>query len=308
MCRSVHEGGRRCPGHQDPARKERVNAAKRLKYAAGRNQPVSNAIFNRHIENAYELIEQLRAEGMDTVNLYGTRADTGQVTWDADRVHLHAEIVEHFTSKWVNVPRERQAVISGGLAGSGKTTTLANHAGIDIDEFALLSPDDIKEVMAEKGMFSDIPGLTPMESSALGYEEATHLTNVLLEKAVKDGYNLIYDTTMGSVPATVSKLQPMVDKDYRIRVVFVDIDVDTSLRRSQERHRAGLNEYLLHNRGFGGRLLPKIAVVTQQPTQPGYLSRNKEVFDELKQQGWFQEAVVYSNNVDGQPPILKESH
>jgi hypothetical protein len=276
-----------------------------LQTALQNRAPLNDKEYSTHLNYAYLKTESLENRGITTENLYSTVNSERKRVWTTERENLHKEIISHFLSKWENVPYNREAVLSGGLAGGGKTTTLNKHTHFNLNDYAFLSPDDVKEVMSVKGMFPKIHGLTTMEVSALGYEESCHITHMLFQDCLNKGRNLIYDTTMGSHMAVTAKLNPMREQGYTMSAVFIDIQISTSLRRSQERHRRGLTHYLTTGDGHGGRLLPRYAVKGQQPDNPRlFASKNREIFNHYRNHNWFKESYVFDNNVDGRPPQL----
>jgi hypothetical protein len=261
--------------------------------------------YATHLNYAYLKTESLENRGINTENLHSTITADGDRIWSPERENLHHKIINSFQTQWADIPCNGEAVLSGGLAGGGKTTTLTNHTHYDLNNYAFLSPDDVKEAMSANGMFPEIRGLTPMEVSALGYEESCHITNMLFQDCLDKGLNLIFDTTMGSTASLDSKLNPLRENGYEIRAVFVDIQISTSLRRSQERHRHGLNTYIMSGHGYGGRLLPRYAVKRQVAENPAVTSsKNREIFNQYREAGWFVESHVFDNNVDGRAPQL----
>jgi predicted kinase len=266
--------------------------------------PLNEKEYATHLNYAYVKTESLENRGINTENLNSTVTANGRV-WTPERETLHKEIINDFLTDWDMVPLNREAVLSGGLAGGGKTTTLTQHTHFNLNDYAFLSPDDVKEKMSEKDMFPSIRGLTTMEASALGYEESCYITNLLFQDCLKAGRNLIYDTTMGSRLAVEAKLEPMREHGYTMSAVFIDIQISTSLRRSQERHRAGLTKFLTTGNGYGGRLLPRHAVKRQIPDHPTISSsKNREIFNHYRETGWFNESYLFDNNVEGRAPQL----
>lgn len=280
-------------------------AHKLLQTAMLKREAFTEDQYATHLNYAYLKTESLENRGINTENLHSTVTTDGVRVWTPERDELHRKIINEFLTNWDSVPYNREAVLSGGLAGGGKTTTLTNHTHYDLMDYAFLSPDDVKESMSANGMFPDIHGLTPMEVSALGYEESCHITNLLFQDCLDKGRNLIFDTTMGNELALQAKLNPMHEQGYKVDAVFVDIQISTSLRRSQERHRHGLSDYITTGKGYGGRLLPRHAVKRQIPANPRVSSsKNREIFNQYRDDGWFVEAYVFDNNVDGRAPQL----
>lgn len=278
-----------------------------LQTALQNRSPLNEKQYATHLNYAYVKTESLENRGINTENLHSLVTANGNRVWTPERENLHQEIITNFLSQWDTVPYDREAVLSGGLAGGGKTTTLTKHTHFNLNNYAFLSPDDVKEAMSEKGMFPKIHGLTTMESSALGYEEASYIAALLFNDCLDKGRNLIYDTTMGSHMAVTSKLNPMREQGYTMSAVFIDIQISTSLRRSQERHRRGLAQYLTSGEGYGGRLLPRHAVKRQIPDNPlMHSSKNREIFNHYRDADWFHESYIFDNNVDGRAPELVE--
>jgi predicted kinase len=278
-------------------------AHKLLQTALENRTPLDAKQYATHLNYAYVKTESLENRGINTENLHSTVTSDGKRVWVAEREILHQEIIREFLKKWDDVPYQREAVLTGGLAGGGKTTTLTQHTHFDMKNYAFISSDDVKEVMSGKNMFPKIHGLTTMEVSALGYEESCYITNRLFQDCLEKGRNLIFDTTMGSHAAVTAKLNPMRENGYTMSAVFIDIQISTSLRRSQERHRRGLEHYLTSGDGHGGRLLPRHAVKRQIPEHPHlFASKNREIFNHYRDAGWFDESYVFDNNVDGRKP------
>lgn len=281
-----------------------LHAQTLLRNARQNRAPLTDEQYAAHLNYAYTKTESLENQGITSESM-NSKIVNGKRIWNETRTAQHQNIINHFLTKWKNVPCNRKAVLSGGLAGGGKTSTLQRHTHYNLDDYTFLSPDDIKEAMSERNMFPEILGLTPMEVSALGYEESCYITNRLFSECLSQGRNIIYDTTMGSHKAVDLKVEPLKGNGYIIDAVFIDIQISTSLRRSQERHRRGLNRFLTHNVGNGGRLLPRHAVKSQVPSNPDlYASRNREVFNHYRNSGWFADTLVFDNNVDNQKPLL----
>ena len=54
----------------------------------------------------------------------------------------------HLFTRELMSPCDHKAIVAGGLGGSGKTTVLATNAEIDLSQYLMINPDDIKEEMA----------------------------------------------------------------------------------------------------------------------------------------------------------------
>lgn len=219
--------------------------------------------------------------------------------WTAERAAQQRALVDQVWRRVARgVPSDRQAIMTGGLAGAGKTTVLKGPAEVDLTRYISVSADDMKEEMIRRGMDVQIPGrpdLAPMELSALYHVESAYLADMLLERALAAGKNVIIDASMGTKEAPLSRLARLRELDYHIRGIFVDIPIGTSLERAAARYRFGMREYG-DKRGPGGRTIPPRFITGQRGT--GRDTINRQVFDELRREGLFDDAQVYDNSGD----------
>lgn len=227
---------------------------------------------------------------------------TADGAWLPERDKLHREIANELYAKADNVPRDGKAVIAGGLGGAGKSTVLRDHAGIDQSQYLTLNPDDVKELMADRGLVPEVPDhpdLSPMERAALIHEESSRITKLLADMAYRDRRNIIWDITMSSEGGVTSRLADLDSNGYTTRGVFVDIPVEVSVERALTRYRRGQDQYR-GGKGMGGRFVPP-AIIRAQKTSGGQ-TVNRVVFDRLT--GRFTGWSVYDNSVTGRPPQL----
>lgn len=240
----------------------------------------------------HSLIEQNRH--LDT---YRVHRPNGR--WTADRAAQQRALIDQvWTRVSRGVPKDRQAIMTGGLAGAGKTTVLNGPAGVDLSRYVTVSADEMKEEMIRRGMVPDIPGhpdLTPMERATLFHLESAYLADMLMERALASGRNVVIDATMGTKEAPLSRLTRLREQGYQVRGIFVDIPVDTSLERAAARYRWGMRQWR-EGRGPGGRPVPPQFITGQRG--PGGQTMNRQVFDELAREGAFDAAEVYDNSGD----------
>ena len=236
----------------------------------------------------------------DTQSRYSRDTPNGRV-YDPDRARQHAEIVTAFLDRAKNVDRGHKVIFSGGLGGSGKSTVLAE-MGLDKSRWITLNNDDIKEEMARRGMIPRVKGLTPMEACPLVHEEASDVLSDLTAAATSRGMNVIFDGTMSSTKSMIGKIDRFRRSGYSVGAVFVDVSVDTSIRRAESRYERGMSQYTTsHGHGIGGRWLPKDVVLKNRGEK--LKSRNAETLVSLARDGVFDEdPVVWDNDVDGRSP------
>jgi predicted ABC-type ATPase len=253
-----------------------------------------------HITEVRDGLSKAYEQNLNTDSAY-TINGAGEV-WLEERDRLHDSIIEDLYARAVDVPCDFKAIVAGGLGGAGKTTVLTQHAGIDLSQYLMINPDGMKEEMARRGMIPEVDGLSPMEASELVHEESSHLAKRLAHRAQADGKNLIWDITMSSEESTTGRINELREADYtQVDGLFVDISVETSIRRIESRHREGHDEWRTGT-GLGGRYVPPEIVENQADSQWG--SKNRKTYEAMKERldSW----STYDNSVDGRPANLIE--
>ena len=142
-----------------------------------------------------------------------------------------------------------------------------------------------------------------MEASDLVHEESSIIAKQLAHRAQLDGKNLIWDITMSSQESTQERIDDLRSAGYnRIDAVFVDIPIETSIRRTQARHREGQDKWRA-GEGLGGRYVPPEVILRQ--ADPDWGSKNRKHFEAAKAtvNNW----IVLDNSVDGHHAIVVES-
>jgi predicted kinase len=260
----------------------------------------TDAEWAEHVADVRDALEQADSEGLATDCQYTTDPDHEQ--WTAERDRIHGMIVTDLYEQAKDVPCDHQSIIAGGLGGAGKSTVLSKHADIDLSQYLTINPDTIKEEMASRGLIPEVTGLSPMEASDLVHEESSAIAKQLARKALADGKNVIWDITMSSRTSTEHRIDDLRSAGYRVDGVFVDIPVETSVRRADARHREGEEDYWA-GRGLGGRYVPPEVIRAQADSEWG--SKNRRTFEEVSSR--FDHWSRYDNSVDGRPPRLVDT-
>lgn len=264
-------------------------------------RPLTDAEHAEHVTKVRERLDKARAGGLVSELRHTTDPDHEQ--WTEDRAVMHDAIIADLYGAASDVPCERRAILAGGLPGAGKTTVLEHHAGIDRSQYLTINPDEIKSEMAARGMIPEVAGLAPMEASDLVHEESSYIAKQLALRAMTDRKNVIWDITMASRESTERRIGDLRASGYsQVEGIFVDIPVDAGIRRSEARHRAGLDSYRAGH-GPGGRFIP--AEVISSQADPDWGSRNRRTFEQVKPQ--FDTWSLCDNSVDGRPPVLVDS-
>ena len=264
-------------------------------------RPLTDREWAEHLTEVRDGLDWARRHGLQTHRLYTIDPDKRE--WSAQRNRLQSELVSEMYEQAQEVPCGQQAIIAGGLGGAGKTTVLTEHANIDLSNYLVINPDDIKEAMAQRGMIPQINGLSPMEASDLAHEESSYIAKRLAMRAMTDGRNIIWDITMSSEDSTKERINNLRSSGYdHIEGIFVDIPIETSVRRIDARHREGNDRYRA-GQGLGGRFVPEEVVRDQE--DPEWGSQNRRTYERVKSSlnAW----SIYDNSLDGHSAVRVES-
>lgn len=250
--------------------------------------------YQEHVAFIMGAIDSAVKAGGQTIETHTIGGD-GQ-TWTPERAALHKEILDEFYAKAAAVPSEGKAIVSGGLGGAGKGTTLKRTAGVNQSTYITVNPDDFKEAMAARGMVPEVEGLSPMEATPLIHEEASYLALALADRAYADRKNLIWDITMSSSGSVQKRVDAMRAAGYEdIEALFVDIPVETSVERALGRHRSGMAKHR-NGEGDGGRFVNPAHI--RSAADDDFSSANRRVFEDLKPQ--FDHWSLFDNSKAGQ--------
>jgi hypothetical protein len=190
--------------------------------------------------------------------------------WTPERNNAQGLLVTDVYARAACVPRERAAIMAGCLRGADKDGVLAQE-GVDQSRYLTISVDSVLQEMAARGLIPRIKGLSPMEAADLAHTEAQFLAKRLALRALTDGRNLLWDITMASKPAVESWLSALETAGFTTSGLFVDIEIEESIRRSESLHREGEEEYR-QGHGYGGRYIPPEAIralTDTEATNPG---------------------------------------
>lgn len=261
---------------------------------------LSDVEWSDHVMEVRDNLEKAHTDGLASDRRYAIDED-GEA-WSPSRREVHEMIIADLYAEASAVPCEHKAILAGGLAGAGKTTVLAEQAGIDRSQYLTINPDDIKLELAKRDLIPAIDGLSPTEAPDLVHEESSHVAKQLAIRARADGKNLIWDITMSSRSSTERRIDDLRASGYtKVDGIFVDIPVDVSIRRADARHRQDHEKYRAAD-GLGGRYNPPEVTVAQANPQWG--SNNRRTFEELKP--CFDKWTHFDNSVDHRNAILVE--
>ena len=287
---SLVEQGREC---------ERI-----LNEAIRNRQSISGLDLSLRHQYAERALSQAIRDGKITSKIYASSEVPG-MEYTMERHLAQQEIIEDVLKAHDKVPREGKAVLSGGMGGAGKTTVLTRYLGMDTSQYITINPDDIKEIMAERGMIPTLRGLTPMECSTLAHQEASYISSIIMKRAIAEKRNIILDGTMASMKSMRRRTGQLRDGGYHMSAVFVDITPETSQKRATSRYQRGMSKYTTSREGQGGRILPASVNQGNTPEDPTrFRSRSAENLAALYEDGTIPSTpVVYNNDGDAPQPV-----
>lgn len=284
-----------------------------LTVAMKRGESLTGRLQEQHKKFVSEVVNQEMASGRTTSIVHAKKRNgrilkdaKGRTVYTESRRKDQEEVLKRFKDKYKDTPSEKKALVSGGIGGAGKGSTLRLRKEIDPDnpeEYAVANPDDIKEEMAELGMIPHIKGTTPMDLNTLVHEEASMLTKELQRELIEQDKNVVFDRTIAKTGNIMSELDDVKERGYKVEGVFVDVTKDVSEKRADSRYLQILDQYLVSNgeSGNGGRFLPDF-VNSDKVATSGHSTVNAENFQQLAEDGYFDNASYFDNNVNGRDP------
>jgi hypothetical protein len=215
------------------------------------------------------------------------------VIWTGERARQQRLLVTGMYQAAAGVPRERRAVIAGGLPGADKAAEL-DRAALDRSRYLTVSIDAVLDRMASAGLIpaadareadareatareatanaasaneaslrgasaQEADGPSPLARAGQVHAEAQYLAKRVLLRALVDGRNLILDISLASWRAAEAWTYALRFADYEMTAVFAAIGVDEAVRQAEEACRRGEEEFR-RGHGYGGRVIPAAAI------------------------------------------------
>lgn len=250
-------------------------------------------------------IKEALEKKQDTKSLY---FNPNTNMWTTERTRLHNKILSKLEDEYKNASNDGIVIISSGLSGAGKSTVISSVLQDRKYDFCTIDSDRIKEELIKENMCPKIEGLTEMESVGLIHSESSYLADVLLTRMAKQKKNIIYDCTCKDLKSTMKRINLIKENGYsedKIKIIHVDVSVDTSKERAKARYRHGLNEKVQNNNGYGGRWVPLSVIDGCQPKNKNFKSSNAETIVSLYENGLIKHKPQIFDNSGSKPEEIK---
>ena len=200
----------------------------------------------------------------------------GQPT--AERTRVWRNIEDRYRARQPQVTREgRAALLTAGAPGAGKSTAV-DQLGVVDDGWRRLDADVVKDYLVEElaaaGAVDDVLAVElvdgrpvmPRELAGLVHIESVAIVELMRDRCLRDGENVVIEGTLAWEPAAHRLLGELARAAYR-EVSIVDVEVPRELARARavERWWAGRCD---PGSGLGGRWMP-LSVIDRVYPDPG---------------------------------------
>lgn len=269
---------------------EYTETLKRVKESNNKNitpeDVISNAIKTlgldeKEVRKKIELAEQynnlIQKYGMETHNLYSKDG-----AYTETRKELHQDILgDIFKNEDKAKPKDGEkpkVIFLGGRGGSGKS----KFEGLvyNKDNYIVLDADAIKEKIPE------YQGYNAYEV----HEESSAILNKALQRARKQGLNVVLDATMKTLSSTEKKVKSFEDAGYDMEMYYMHLPREKAAERA-------IGRFM----GDRGRYVPLNVLLND-------MKHNEENFDKLKK--YASKWAFYNNDVPRKEdkPILVDKN
>lgn len=252
---------------------------------------IENAVKNNKKYSAEEIREKIDFADSYNAGIKEKKRQTYQLysnekgEYQRERQEKHKEIINDlFKNSKAAKPKNGEAptfIMLGGRGGSGKSKfgEEGNAKVYDKDNYIVLDADEIKKYL--KPPYN---GFNAYEV----HEESSDILKQALNKAKKEGLNVVLDGTMAGFKSSEKKLKEFDKAGYNIEMYYMHLPREKSTERA-------IGRFMKE----GGRYVPLDILLDMKD--------NEENFDNLKK--YAKKWAFYNNDVErGQEPILVDKN
>lgn len=200
----------------------------------------------------------------------------------AERLFLHDTIIQ---CKKHDVLRQEQpvAILMGGGSASGKSWLrglIHQEQQVLGNEFIIIDADEIKELLPE---YTELTQKCPERTAMILHDESSDIAYKLLEVSAEGDHHFIYDGTMKNFTKYDGIIYMLKEKNYTIRIVIADVDIDEAIRRNEQRFKDT------------GRLVPRPELVNSHVNVAKVFLQLKDKVDEYVLFDTFNDYTVFAS-------------
>jgi len=183
------------------------------------------------------------------------------------RKALHNEIIQYFLEDSQKNGDEPIAFLLGGGSASGKSTYGEHQEEIlnNMNKFPVyIDSDLIKEKIPE---YSSLKITNPLEAADIVHDESSDVAKELLERAIQESYDIIFDGTMKNEEKYISLISKLKEKGYEVFAIIVDVPIEHAFKMADMRFE------------IEGRLVSKKTILETHIGVSRTFNKIKEMFD-----------------------------
>jgi predicted ABC-type ATPase/GNAT superfamily N-acetyltransferase len=167
------------------------------------------------------------APGQSTYDKYYNK-ETDQ--WAPERQAIHDKVAaDAVKGKTYAKDRPPEAIITVGGTAAGKTTLTREIMGEDPHRVNIDSDANKLHVPEYKGLQKS----NPKKAAALVHDESKAISKRVIQEAVKNGLDFVYDTSTGG--GGEGLFQKLKDLGYKVKLVYADIPTEEAVSRANKR-------------------------------------------------------------------------
>lgn len=172
----------------------------------------------------------------------------------------------------------REAVITAGVPGAGKSTAVNAILGADASQYRRVDADEIKDALLEdavaSNLYADLLGrrladdkpVAPRELAALVHVESTQISDAVRRHVLTSGEPIIIEGTLAWAEHGTRLLTELQEAGYtRVRVILVEVPEAVAQERALDRG-GGKCAATEVTRSVGGSPRPTSSPATTSPT------------------------------------------
>ena len=144
------------------------------------------------------------------------------------RAELHQKIARDIADGGkIAKSGEAEMLMTGGLAGSGKSTMLNKAFPNWERKYAHIDSDAIKALLAEEDGFKFLAWRAPLYQ-----DEAREVIAHAMEIARRENRHILYDGTMDKVDKYLKLMKEYKDQGYKLTAAFADLPIEKAIQRA----------------------------------------------------------------------------